>query len=789
MSAPDLLQDLNDAQAAAVLHGDGPLLVLAGAGSGKTRVIVHRIAHLVTERRVMPWHVLAVTFTNKAAGEMRERLEALLGPQARELWLSTFHAFGARFLRREAHRAGLPPDFAIYDDDDQLRLVKSELAAAGMGDDDRMGPRAVLTRIDRWKSAGHLPGGVKVGDYDVEGQAALEIYRRYEKQLARAGAVDFGDLLLRPLELLESDPDLLRYWSGRFRYLLVDEFQDTSAIQLELVKLLAGAARNVCVVGDDDQAIYRWRGADVSNILDFDRTFPGTRVVKLEQNYRSTSRILEAAHAVIAKAARRREKKLWTAQEGGAPLRLLVAQDEHEEGEKVARAAAGLRAEGVRLDEIAVLYRTNAQSRPLEAAMRSARLPYVIVRGQSFYERAEVKDAAAYLRLALNPRSDLDLARVINRPARGIGEKTVERLRAYAAVKELPLIEALGDRDAISELKPAARKALAAFHDLVLGLNRDIGGLDAGVAVQEVLTRSEMIEKFRAEGSDEGVERVENLLELVAAAREFDEAHAGEPPPRDPEEQLPSPVARFLEQLALLGDADAPTPEGRVALMTLHAAKGLEFDAVFMAGMEDGTLPYERPWSDDGPAEVAAAQDEERRLCYVGMTRAKKLLTLSLARRRMGFGENGPSFRATEPSRFLGDLPPELFGLPARAPAAAPRPSGPVIRRHPGALPGEPVIELDEADGFQESRPPPRAAPPLRRPAAPRGEPEIDYSYDQSQASGGGAPFPRGARVVHPSLGEGVVKSCDGAGAEAKVTVAFFGAGEKRVLARFLRPG
>ena len=309
--------------------------------------------------------------------------------------------------------------------------------------------------------------------------------------------------------------------------------------------------------------------------------------------------------------------------------------------------------------------------------------------------------------------------------------------------------------------------------------------------MQEVLTRSEMIERLKAEGSDEGVDKVENLLELVAAAREFDEAHAGEPPPRDPEERVASPVARFLEQLALLGDADAPTPEGRVALMTLHAAKGLEFDAVFMAGMEDGTLPYERPWVDDSPSEVSAAADEERRLCYVGMTRAKKLLTLSLARRRMGFSENGPTFRATQPSRFLGDLPPELFGLPGRAPPHAPaHPTGPVIRHHPGALPGEPVIELDEADGFQAPPPrqAPRAVPPLRRPAATRSEPEIDYSYDQTPSAGGG-PFARGARVVHGSLGEGVVKSCDGAGAEAKVTVAFFGVGEKRVLARFLRPG
>ena len=773
-----ILDPLNPAQREAVLHGEGPLLVLAGAGSGKTRVIVHRIAHLVRDLGVMPWQVLAVTFTNKAAGEMRERLEVILGAEARETWVQTFHAFGARFLRREAARAGLPPAFSIYDDADQMALMKRLFSEMKL-DDDLLRPRDALSRIDRWKNHALLPGAVRPGEHDVEGQLALELWRRYEKALQRAGAVDFGDLLVRPLQLLESDADLRRRWSSRFRHVLVDEFQDTNPAQYRLVKLLAGEKRNVCVVGDDDQAIYRWRGADVTNILGFDADFPGTRVVKLEQNYRSTANILDAAHAVISRARRRREKRLWTERDRGAPLALVVAQDEHEEAQRIAWAISEERRRGTRGDEIAVLYRVNAQSRPVEAALRAARIPYVIVRGTSFYERAEVKDAAAYLRLALNPVSDLDLARVLNRPPRGIGEKTVERLRSFAGERGISLFEALGLRDEVPDLKAQARKALGAFHAVVEDLHARVGGLDAGAAVQEAVSRSELLERLRAEGTDEAVEKAENLLELVAAAREFDEARAGEPPPRDPEEPRPPPLARFLEQIALLGEADAPTPEGRVALMTLHAAKGLEFEVVIIAGMEQGTLPHDPPWAqDESPEERADRFDEERRLCYVGMTRAKSRLTLSLARRRMGFGEAGPQFRDTEPSRFLAEIPVELFGeevaRQARA-RSAPAPAPPRIRRHPGSLPGEPIIELDSDDGFDAAG---------RRPGR-AGGPSVDYSYDQRPEAA--RPFAGGERVLHASLGEGVVRGCDGAGPDAKVTVAFLSAGEKRVLARFLR--
>jgi DNA helicase-2/ATP-dependent DNA helicase PcrA len=793
MSDP-LLDDLNDAQAEAVRYGEGPLLVLAGAGSGKTRVIVHRIARLVRDERVVPWQILAVTFTNKAAGEMRERLGRLLGPLAGELWVQTFHAFGARFLRREAVRAGLSPSFAIYDDDDQIRLVKRIMAELGAEDGEPLNARGALSRIDRWKNLAQAPGDVKPGEYDVEGQLAREIWIRYERALTRAGAVDFGDLIVKPLRLLDTDAELRKRWAARFRHVLVDEFQDTNPAQYRLMRAFVGAKRNVCVVGDDDQAIYGWRGADVANILGFDGDFPGTKVVKLEQNYRSTRNVLDAAHAVISRARRRREKRLWTEAGAGEPLVLLVGQDEHDEAERIARGVAAERARGTSGDEIAVLYRTNAQSRPVEAAMRAARIPYVIVRGTSFYERAEVKDAAAYLRLALSPASDLDLERVVNRPPRGIGEKTVQRLRAHASARQLSLFDAIADRDAVADLKPQARRALAEFHGIIASLHAEVATLDAGIAVQEALKRSGLLSRLEGARTDEDAERAENLAELVAAAREFDEALLGEPPSTDPEEVRPPPLARFLEQIALLGEADQETPEGRVSLMTLHAAKGLEFEAVFLAGLEDGTLPYERPWADDGPAQREAAQDEERRLCYVGMTRAKKRLTLSLARRRIGYGEGGPSYRGMEPSRFLADLPPELFGLPPgrAAAAAAPGARGPVIRRHPGALDGEPHIELDDETPAQAPRAwsHPQSARPTapagRAPASRRGEPTIDYEFDQRPEAGRAA-FAPGAIVEHASLGEGRVVSCEGAGGEAKVTVIFDDVGEKRVLARFLR--
>ena len=665
----------------------------------------------------------------------------------------------------------------------RFRLAKRVLAESGADDD--LSPRQLLTRIDGFKNLGLSPDEVNPAEHDEEGRRDRELYSRYSEALRRAGAVDFGDLLLLPVRLLERDAALRVRWAGRFRHLLVDEFQDTNPAQYRLLKLLAGEQRNVCVVGDDDQAIYRWRGADVGNILGFDRDFPGTRVVKLEQNYRSTRNILDAAHAVISRARRRREKRLWTEAGSGDALALLVGDDEQAEAERLARAVAEERGRGTPGDEIAVLYRTNAQSRSIESALRRAGIPYAIVRGTSFYDRAEVKDAAAYMRLSLLPTSDLDVERVLNRPARGIGEKSLERLRGYATARGVSLFETLGELEAVEGLKPAVRRALAAFRELLRELRSEVPGLDAGGAVQAVLKRTGMLGRLAAEHTDEAVERAENLAELVADAREFDESLIGEAPPRDPEEVRPPPLARFLERIALLGEADGATPEGRVALMTLHAAKGLEFQSVFLAGLEDGTLPYERPWADDDPVEREERLDEERRLCYVGMTRARRRLTLSLARRRIGYGASGPSYREMAPSRFLHDLPPELFGervaneVRARELGLARRP---LIRHHPGALPGEPHIELEEPP-FLVPRGARIAPDRLKAPASELGgEPTVDYAFDQRGDSVG---LSRGMRVCHPSFGEGIVLSCEGRGADQKATVRF-ATGEKRVLARYL---
>ncbi|HTP24581.1 MAG TPA: UvrD-helicase domain-containing protein [Anaeromyxobacteraceae bacterium] len=774
MSDP-ILDNLNDTQREAVMHREGPLLVLAGAGSGKTRVLVHRVAHLVRDQGVPPWRILCVTFTNKAAGEMRERLHLLLGPLASDLWVFTFHAFGARFLRIEAG-AGLPVAFPIYDADDQLRLAKSVLAEMGLAEDEAITPRAALSRIDRWKNDALLPEEVRVGEHDEEGQVATAAYARYQSALARAGAADFGDLVMYPLRLLEKDERLRDRWSDRFAHILVDEFQDTNPAQYRLVRLLCGPVPNLCVVGDDDQAIYRWRGADVANILGFDRDYRDARIVKLEQNYRSSRPILDAANAVISRAQWRRPKRLWTERDGGVPLALLVAQDEHEEGELIARAAKTARAQGIRWEEIAVLYRTNAQSRPLEAALREQGIPYVVVRGTSFYERAEVKDVAAYLRLALAPRSDLDLLRVVNRPPRGVGEKSVARLKAFALQRELSLFDALAELHRVADLTPKVTRALAQFRELIADLHARVANLEAGIAVQEVLENSQLLERLKLEGTDESVDRIENLMQFLAAAREFDEAQPRSPSRRDPE----PPLARFLERIALLGEADAPTPEGRVALMTLHCAKGLEFEMVVISGLEEGILPYSRPWEREWQDETRAQLDEERRLCYVGMTRAKRALTLSLARRRMTYRDSGAGYRPQRPSRFLGDLPPELFGLPgARETRAAP----PRLHRHPGAVESDPIIELDELDGWHAGRPPSSSftVPPRRPPKQDASDLDLDQRPPEEKR------LKPGDRVLHASLGEGTVTSCDSAGPDTKVSVAFHDWGEKRVLARFLR--
>jgi DNA helicase-2/ATP-dependent DNA helicase PcrA len=789
---PDLL---NPEQLEAVRYQGGPLLVLAGAGSGKTRVITYRIANAVVEHGVAPWKILAVTFTNKAAGEMRERLEKLLGPDAGQAWVSTFHSLGAQLLRREGSAIGLTKDFLVYDDSDQLAELKRVMKAMGV-DPKQVEPRRILSRIDDAKNHGRSPADLaKKPGYDELSRLTPEIYRRYQEALARANAVDFGDLLTRVVELFEKAPEVCAHYRRRFRHLLVDEFQDVNSVQYRMLRMLAGDGRGLCCVGDDDQAIYGWRGADVSCLLSFEHDFPGAKIVKLERNYRSTQTILDAAHAVIVKNPRRMDKRLWTDRAGGAAIELMVSPTERDEAAFVARQAKDAIARGVEPTEIAVFYRTNAQSRAIEEAFRLSRLPYAVIRGRSFYDRAEVKDLASYLRLAVNPRSDQDALRVINTPPRGIGDTTVARLEDAARGWGVPLVEACMRAREIPGLQARAQEKLLGFARIVGEIIAVAVDGSAGAAAHAALEHSGMETAFRGEGTDEAMDRLENVKELVGAAEEWDAEYE---PPADPEGrgEAPPALAAFLEQISLLGDADQKVSGPKISLMTLHAAKGLEFEEVYLTGLEEGVFPHNRALADEaGPGEM----EEERRLCYVGFTRAKKRLVLSLASSRALWGD----LRFNPPSRFLGDVPRELFAgvpagarSPARSPSAAPAGNRVVYDENPGFHDEGPDIDLGDDDGFDEgyridysddprhrpaapARPPLRSArPPLvRRPpnAAPVG---LAFRTD------GPAAFAIGARVNHAQFGGGVVEEAAG----DKITVRFASVGVKRVIARFLQP-
>ncbi|MFL5378129.1 MAG: ATP-dependent helicase [Myxococcales bacterium] len=830
---------LNPQQLEAVRHGDGPLLILAGAGSGKTRVLTHRIAHLLREKLARPAEVLAVTFTNKAAGELRDRVAKLVGPEAERLWVATFHAAGARLLRREAEALSLPRTFAIYDEGDALAETKRACQDLGV---DVGTARQHLSRIDRWKNLGVLPPSVQVPEWDVPGKQAIRVYDRYQKALQAGGAVDFGDLIVRVIELFAKHPEIEERYASRFRYILVDEFQDTNPAQYALLRRLAKVHGNLCVVGDDDQSIYRWRGAEVSNILDFPRHFPGTKVIKLEQNYRSTGRILAAAHAVIEKNERRSEKKLWTALGEGEKIRVAILDDERDEAARVAQELQAEHARGTSYAEMAVFYRANAQSRALEDALRARRVPHRIVRGRSFYDRAEVKDVASYLRLCMNPRSDIDLLRIVNTPARGIGDTTVERLRASATRSGLSLWEAIRAMDEDPELAASAKAKLAPFRDLLSRLGDKVRAASgAAESIEIVLTDTGYQDRLRLEGP-EGEDRLENLRELIGAAREFDTtwdlARRGElpaaaparpalapgalgsgemPEEREPgdrpdvgaalaaafgdfdleenTEDLPAtPLLGFLEQLALVGDADAGEGGERVSLMTLHAAKGLEFDAVWMTGLEERVFPSSRSLGQQGPNREATEDPEEmaeeRRLCYVGMTRARKKLTLTLARCRSLFGE----LRFNPPSRFVQEVPEELAtGLSALVGVEPRQSEGRWQRGWGGRREGSPS---DSYEFDQRPREYPETSsfgvrgggPPMPPRNAARGE-RVDprAKPEKKQAAEGVLGLGPGARVRHPTFGVGTVEETDGLGDALKLTVRFPpGVGIKKVLARFV---
>jgi DNA helicase-2/ATP-dependent DNA helicase PcrA len=638
----DLVAALNPPQREAVTWPRGPILVLAGAGSGKTRVLTHRIGWLVHERGVPPEGILAITFTNRAAGEMKERLARLVGPAARALWASTFHSACVRILRREGHRVGYGRDFVIFDEADQLRALRACYEDLEV-DPKRFAPRAVLGRISDAKNRLLTPDGLAEERSGFFDDRVVEIYRRYADRLRANQAMDFDDLLMLAVELLEGDREVRERYQERFEHVLVDEYQDTNHAQYRLVRVLGEPQRNVMVVGDDDQGIYSWRGADVRNILDFGRDYPDAKVVALEQNYRSTGVILRAANAVVGRNRSRHPKRLWTEREDGEALLLLTCRDEHEEARAVAAEVHRATGEGRSLDEIGVFYRTNAQSRAIEDTLVRAGTPYQVVGGPRFYERAEVKDAIAYLRVAANPADAVSFVRMAGAPRRGIGPGCIARLQAFAAAVAIPLGEVPARADEVPELRPAQRAALRGTGEL---LDEVRGLADAGAPVQRVLEAtldgSGLRSALAAERTIESEGRLETLDELVNLAGEYD-ARAEEPSLRG-----------FLEEIALFADADAlDTESGRVTLMTAHNAKGLEFDVVVIVGLEEGIFPHQR-------SDTPAALEEERRLFYVGVTRARERLVLTHAQSRAFHG--GRDWRL--PSRFLGELPADAVAVP-----------------------------------------------------------------------------------------------------------------------------
>jgi len=750
-----LLVKLNPEQRRAVQTTEGPLLVLAGAGSGKTRVITHRIAWLIARKQVAAWQILAMTFTNKAAGEMRERVAHLLGDAAGDIWLGTFHAIGVKMLRQLAGLAGLQPGFSIYDTDDQVRMIGRVMKALNISDDHHK-PKSFAAFIDRAKNRCLLPGDQRLLDSvdSTFDSLALAVYKRYESDMRAADAVDFGDLIMRPVQVLAQNPEACQQFARRFRYVLVDEFQDTNHAQFELLKLLTGVHGNLCVVGDDDQSIYSWRGAEVGNILGFPKIFPGAQVIKLERNYRSTANILAASTAVVAHNATRHGKVLWTEAGAGDKLKLHIASSDRDEADWVARQIEQLR-DVSRLSEIAVFYRTNALSRVLEESMRRFRLPYALIGGQRFYERAEIKDALSWCRILVNPNDSAGWLRAVVSPKRGIGKVTLDAVNDLAAQRGVAVPEACELMLRSGGTK--AHEKLKAFMHLVAKMRDGIATQKAHVVGKMVLEQSGLREALKQEGSLEAEGRLENLDQLLSAMAEYAESA------QDPT------LRSFLEQVALVSDTDKLGDDGeKVSLMTMHSTKGLEYDYAFVVGLEEGLLPHANAMGGmrgEG-VEDEHAIEEERRLFYVAMTRARKRLHLSHAntRRRFG-GDPMPS----DPSRFLQQVPPDVVEIDS--PASAWRQT---TGWGQGAQAGR-TNGFSGRNGAWSQRLGGSGAP-----AVLREEP----AFDRSSVS----PFVPGGRVRHRQFGIGKVLESEGQGSDARLTVQFPGVGIKRIVARYVDP-
>jgi DNA helicase-2/ATP-dependent DNA helicase PcrA len=751
------LDSLNPEQREAVTHTDGPLLILAGAGSGKTRVITYRIAYLISEGFAAPDQVLAVTFTNKAAEEMRSRVEQLVGEERRPVWMSTFHSLCARLLRREAPAIGLTRDFVIYDSSDQLAVVKQALKTLDI-DDKFVQPRAALSRISHAKNKMESPADLKQG-WGLRDQQIAKIYEIYLRVLTDAGALDFDDLLLKTVELFETNERVREFYGRRFKYVMVDEYQDTNRPQYMLIKRLVEQHRNLCVVGDPDQSIYKWRGADMKNILDFERDFPEAKVVRLEQNYRSTQVILDAASAVISRNTGRKEKTLWTDKKGGEEILYMRAGDEIEEADFITRAAREARLINSKT-MIAVLYRTNSQSRAIEDALMRDGVPYRIIGGVRFYERKEIKDVLAYLRLVINPHDDVSFRRVVNVPSRGIGKVVMDALDGVDLGEDHeqhPLLAA-GLDPVVSRqsmwakmhvvlekrlVQPRALAALKSFRDVIVALAGDAQRAGVHGIIARTLEDTGYLKALKDEKSEEAEARIENLMELVSAAGEYEG--------RDPEASL----GGFVDRLSLLSEADeedgAKKEDARVWLMSMHAAKGLEFPIVIVAGLEEGLFPHSRALQNEDDIE------EERRICYVCITRARERLILTSAARRRIFGE----YQSTEPSRFLDEVPSHLVRQLESTPSTPSWASPRYETKNPYARRGN----YSSGGGSAREK-------------APK-----TYAYEDEDQSASGVK--NGQKVRHKMFGVGTVVGVEEHGDDFKITVRFASVGTKKLIGKY----
>jgi len=773
----DFLSGLNPEQQRAVSHVEGPLLILAGAGSGKTRVVTHRICHLIDHHRVTPESILAVTFTNKASGEMRDRIANLLGGlgMVRGPAVSTFHSFCVRLLRRDGAplaqlRPGFTTSFLIYDDDDQLSLLKSIYRQLGV-DDKALPARQALSRISGAKSKHETPEELARQARDPNGKKLAQIYEMYEDGLRRANALDFDDLLLEAVRLLRSDGYTRDTVGGRYRFLMIDEYQDTNRSQYELMRLLSSGHSNVGVVGDEDQSIYSWRGADIRNILDFEKDYPGAAVIRLEQNYRSTKRILEAASTVIANNVERKGKTLWTAGDAGDKVTVYQSYDAENEalyiGDEIKKALSQHPN-----DRIAVLYRTNAQSRQIEEALRRYSVPYVVVGGFSFYQRAEIKDVLSYLKLAMMPSDNISLLRVLNVPARGIGKTTVEQIERHASAERTHLWEAIRDMLERQLLPGRAEAALRAFRFLMENLIETAKNKPLDEVVEAVLERTGYRKMLEQDKAVENESRLENLSELLNAAAEA--AERGET------------IADFLDHAALVADSDQIDEGAKVSLLTVHNAKGLEWPVVFLAGMEEGLFPHSRSRDHESMVE------EERRLCYVGMTRARRRLTLSWARARRKFG-GGPLEPAIR-SRFLLEVPESAVEHKGAQDSMSAGVRGEIglhaeryevrdsVRKN--LYTGKTYNSIENISEFFQSRGLPAARPPAQQqqPASAPLQPKVVQMPPRPQAR---KKFGPGSEVDHPKYGRGKVLRREGDGDDAKLTILFPGHGMKKIIEKF----